>query len=475
MNRRGTRLAAGIAVLVLLTAGCSSAIAGQAVKVGAGSTTSQDPPPDGPNGLKANAPQPTVKAEGVEQGNKYDELAEATIEDLYTFYGEVFPRDFDKEFTPAMVLESYDSTTATDRICGLDVAERVNASYIGGCDGIIWDRGVLMPSMEDKVGELSAPTILAHEMGHLVQARLGQERSSVLLLEQQADCYAGAYWRWVADGNSKFFDFSAGVGMRQVLSAMMFIGDPVGLPADNDGAHGSSFDRTFAASIGFANGPKRCSEITPDEVDQRAQQIGFSQLPENFANIEVSGELITQVTATLDEYFGATVPGYAKPQLQAYEGDAVPACDGTTPQVPVDYCPATRTVRYNLADLQEIGTPTGSWATANGDFSAMMLVASRYALAAQATGGGTVDGDQAGLRGLCYAGTWAEWMREPRGDKNLTLSPNDLDKAIYQVVNSPFAAGDVNSRTGTAVLDQVQALHIGVAYDITTCFKFYGP
>lgn len=477
MTRRPgrTRLAVAVAALAILAAGCSTTVAGQAVRAGAGGSGSQDAPPDGPNGLKDNAPAPALTAQDSEKGNKYDTLAESTISDLYTFYGQVFPQDFGKDFTKAKALISYDSKDKSAKACGMSLAGAVNASYIGGsCDTIVWDRGELLPTMEKEIGEISAPTVLAHEMGHLVQARLGVPRSSTLLLEQQADCYAGAYWRWVADGHSTYFDFSEGAGMRQVMAAMMWVGDPIGLSSDNSGAHGSAFDRTFAASLGFANGAKRCNAITQQEVNKRIQQTGFTQLPTKFGNIEVTDKLITQVAATLDEYFGQTVPGYAKPKLQKYSGDAPPACDGTTPQAPVDYCPATKTVNYNLEQLQKIGTPPTDWSKSNGDFSAMMLVASRYALAAQATGGGTLTGNQAGLKALCYAGTWAKWLKDPQGPDKLKLSPNDLNKAVYEVVTSPLPAGDVNSRNGTRVLDQVQALHIGVVYDIRRCFDFYG-
>ncbi|WP_154674131.1 neutral zinc metallopeptidase [Nakamurella lactea] len=471
---RRTRLAVAVAALSLFAAGCTSTIAGQAVRVAEADSGSQDPTADGPNGLKSDAPAPTVSAEGTEDGNKYDTLAESTISDLYTFYGEVFPQDFGKEFTKAKALISYDSNDSSATACGGKLAGSVNASYIGGCDTIVWDRGVLLPKMEQDVGEISAPTVLAHEMGHLVQARLGVPRSSTVLLEQQADCYAGAYWRWVADGHSTYFDFSDAAGMRQVMAAMMWVGDPVGLSSDNAGGHGSAFDRTFAASLGFANGAKRCNEITQAEVNKRIQQTGFTQIPKDFSNIEVTDKLINQVATTLDEYFGHTVPGYQKPKLAKYSGDTPPACEGTSPQGPVSYCPATGTVNYNLEQLQKIGTPPADWTTNRGDFSAMMLLASRYALAAQATGGGTLTGNQAGLKALCYAGTWAKWLKDPQGPDKLKLSPNDLNKAVYEVVTSPLPAGDVNSKNSTRVLDQVQALHIGIVYDIRSCFDFYG-
>lgn len=472
---RRWRLVAGVTVIALLTAGCTQSVSGQAVRVaGADGNQSKTPPPEAKSGLKANAPTSPLTAPGAVKGNKYDALALDTIDDLDTFYSQVFQQDFGKTFTPAKQLMSFDSKTSASAACGQKLHGLQNAQYLPECDEIIWDRGDLMPTMEKEVGELSAPTILAHETGHLVQARLGVAETSVLLFEQQADCYAGAYWRWVADGHSKYFDFSQGDGLRQVFAAMMWVGDPVGLMPDNAQAHGTAFDRVFAASLGFANGPKRCNAITQAEVNQRIEETGFSKLPLHFGNVQVTADLITQVAATLDEYFGQTVPNYTKPTLAAYTGSSPPPCQGSTPAPPVDYCPATKTVQYNLSQLQKIGTPKASWQSNSGDFSAMMLLASRYALAAQATGGGSLTGNQAGLRGLCYLGTWASWMKKPQGTKNLHLSPNDLNKAVYEVVTSPQAAGDVNSATSTTVLDQVQALNIGVVYDIRRCFDFYG-
>ena len=468
------RLMAAFAAAGLLLAGCSSAVAGTAVKVGAASTTTttaQQPPAEGPNGLKAGVADPDITVTD-DAKTEYDDLAKKTVADLYDYYTGIFPNDFDQQFTKAKELVSYDSNGDASA-CGVSLKGRVNASYVGNCDTIIWDRGVLMPTMTKEIGELAVPTVLAHEMGHLVQARLGAPRTSVLLLEQQADCYAGAYWRWVHDGNSKYFDLSATEGLRQTIASIMWVGDPVGLSSDNSGAHGSAFDRSFAISLGYTNGAKRCNEITEDEVQSRIKQSGFTVLPKDFGNVAISADFITKVAATMDEYFTATIPGYAKPTLASYDGQTPPACEGTTPQFPVDYCPATNTVSYNLAELERIGTPTAGWASTNGDFSAMLLLASRYGLAAQAVNRAPVSGDQAGLRALCYAGTWANWLRKPQGADKLSLSPNDLNKAAYEVMSSPLPATDVNGNTGTTVIDQVQALHIGVIYDINQCYSFY--
>ncbi|NNG34963.1 neutral zinc metallopeptidase [Nakamurella aerolata] len=464
-------LALVLVVAALALAGCSVTVPGQPISAGGLR-------PDGPSGLRTDAPESPLRAEGKEQGNRFDELALDTMDDQYTYYAQIFGKDFGKEFSPAKGLLSYDSRSATGSACGQKLNGLVNAMYLPRCDTIGWDRGVLMPSMQEQVGELSAPTILAHETGHLVQSRLGATRSSVLLLEQQADCYAGAYWGWVSKGNSKYFQLSGDGGMRQILGAMLQVGDPVGLSASNDKAHGTAFDRAFAASLGFASGAARCNQITQAEVDKRVQASGFAsdKLPQKYANMPITPELLGEVAGTLDEYFGKTVPDYRKPKLEQFQGGKPPSCpDSSNNDSPVLYCPATNTVSYDLAQLQEIGKAPESWQDNVGDFSAIILLASRYGLAAQASGGGTAAGDNAGLRGLCYAGTWASWMRQPQGEKGLRLSPNDLNKAIYQVVHSPMAAYDDSGKTGTSVLNQVQAFNIGVLYDIRQCFDYYSP
>ncbi len=182
---------------------------------------------------------------------------------------------------------------------------------------------------------------------------------------------------------------------------------------------------------------------------------------------------MTSIAAVVNQYFTQTAPGYKAPKLTTFTGKTPPACKGHTGTYPVDYCPATNTVSYNLAELQRIGTPTAGWESVNGDFSAIILMVSRYALAAQAAGHSPVTGTNAGLRALCYAGTWATWMRNPQGADDLQLSPNDLDKAIYEIVSSPLAASDSNGASGATLIDRVTAFGTGVTEPITTCFENY--
>jgi hypothetical protein len=154
-----------------------------------------------------------------------------------------------------------------------------------------------------------------------------------------------------------------------------------------------------------------------------------------------------------------------------YAGSIPPTCDGRPTTFPVAYCPSTNTVTYQLAELKRLGTPAEGWESANGDFSAFLLLVSRYALAAQYAGQAPVTGTDAGLQALCYAGTWAHWMRTPHDDYQ--LSPNDLDKAIYQIVSSTLAGSDVAGESDASIIDRVQAFGYGVTTTITDCFDAY--
>ncbi len=516
----GHRLAILGLGLVLLTS-CATTISGTAARVGdvvqpipvqsSGST----PPSTGPIPVPSTGPtQPSTGRSGdsvptssgvpdsevgLKQGvtppkltvaddahTKYDQLAEYTLADLYTFYGQVFPQDFGQKFIPPAHLQSYDSTDKAAVVCkgltdknfpkdGIPLYNEPNAMYVfPPCDTIVWDRKVMLPQLEQKSGELATPTVLAHEMGHRVQTQLKFDRANpTIVAEQQADCYAGAYWKWVADGHSSYFNFNQTAGMRQVLIALAGTRDPVGGLATDQMAHGNGFDRAYAFGEGYAGGADRCNKMDAAEIQQRHQQFPFTYVPTNSDNIPISDDFLKAVAETVDSYFGQTAAGYKAPTLTSYTGQTPPSCPGFNATFPVGYCPATNTVTYNLAELQRIGTPTAGFESVSGDFSAVLLLVSRYALAAQAAGGSPITGNAAGMRALCYAGTWATWMRDPQGPKKLQLSVSDVDKAVFEVIDSPLPASDVNGSTTTVVIDQVQALGIGVTQPITTCFDQY--
>lgn len=436
-----------------------------------------DEPPDDAVGLAPDAPTPDLSIDGMTDSPS-DMLVAAALADLFAFYAEIFPETFGADYVPPSALVSYDSTNPDGEVCGYSTADFANAFYIADCDTVAWDREVLLPSLTDSVGVLAGPVVISHEIGHDVQFLLGMPWDTpTLVLEQQADCYAGAFWRWVYDGNSSYFVFNQTEGMRQLLLSLLAVKDPPMTPDDiaiygTEDNHGNGFDRTYAAMVGYTEGPARCHAIDEAEVDARLQEFPFdSNVPYQYGNLDITTGVIQDILGTVDDYFGQTQPGYLPPTLTMYSGSNPPRCEGEPVPTPVAYCAATNTVSYHLGQLKRIGTATEGWDSPNGDFSAFVLLVTRYALAAQHAGRAPITGTDAGLLSLCYAGTWANWLRVPRHDYQ--LSPNDLDKAIYEIISSPVAGSDAVGNTSATLIERIQAFGYGVTHSMPGCFSAY--
>ena len=89
------------------------------------------------------------------------------------------------------------------------------------------------------------------------QAGLLAEETPTLVGEQQADCLAGVYMRWVAEGKSPRFTLSTGDGLNNLLAAMIAFRDPLLTESDGElgeDEHGSAFERVSAFQFGFTDG-----------------------------------------------------------------------------------------------------------------------------------------------------------------------------------------------------------------------------
>lgn len=431
------------------------------------------------SGLRADAPEPTVAVIGTDDG-PMDALIAAGLSDIFVFFDEVFPRAFDAAFEPPQNLVSYDSS-AKGTVCEEETYEFENAFFDPECDAIAWDRGVLLPQMAEDVGPLAPVVIIAHEVGHDVQYLLDlPEDADVLVSEQQADCYAGAYWRWVTDGNSSYFAFDQADAMRQLMLGLLSVKDPqltadeLAEESEEDAAdvHGSGFDRAFAGALGYTAGAARCDQIDEKEMAARGQiqDALFHASSYREGDMPITDATVTGIAATLDQFFRGTRPGYRKPALEKAASQQTP-CGTSTLTGPVVYCADTHTVSYHLPSLAAIGTPASD-AALGGDFSAFTLLASRYALAAAASAGEAVTGAPAGLAALCSTGTWARWMRTPRGEYQ--LSPWDVDKAIYHIIDSPLAGSDASGTAAAPIITRVASFGYGITHTVSQCTAKYG-
>ena len=214
---------------------------------------------DGPSGIRPDAPEPEGEVVNGD-GSEADLLGMLSVNDVVEFWEQHYSDPLVGSFEPVENIASYDSTNPLGpRICGSDWFRKPNAFFCPAADLIAWDRGSLVPTGIKYFGDVSIAGLLAHEYGHAVQnmGDLVDRSTPVIVREQQADCFAGNYIRWVAEGNSKRFELNTSDGLNRVLAAVITIRDPVLTPEDQEmveEGHGNALDRISAFQTGFIDG-----------------------------------------------------------------------------------------------------------------------------------------------------------------------------------------------------------------------------
>jgi len=433
------------------------------------------------SGLKANAPTPDLKVQnaGTDQA---DTLAMDTIADVQNFWSTELPADFGVRFQPVSKLLSYESN-GPDQVSGCgDTRGNENAFYCGQDDSVNWDRGVLLPEMIQQFGQLSVVTVLAHEFGHAVQFRLGDKAGITadtpsIVKEQQADCFAGTYYRWVVEGKSRYFTVSTSDGLNSALSSLFLVRDTAGTAATDQQAHGTAFDRIYAFQLGFEQGAKQCAALNMNNIQPRLTERPFDAGDQGNGDIPINQQAISYLQASLNQSFaGAKVPA---PSIIAQTG----SCPGGPATPPASYCPATNAVDIDLNALAALGEPvdqqgefTGDTSGGHGDFAALSEIASRYVIGIEKGVGASVDNADAGLRTACLVGAWAAATTkiQAQGKAQLRLSAGDLDEAISDLLRpDSLVAADVDGNRVDAGFTRVEAMRTGYLQGSAPCSTQY--
>lgn len=451
---------------VSLVAGCARTINGTPTAAEAVSTTDVAglPAANGPSGPKPGVPDADLVVDNTD-GGPMDRLARNAIADVEAYWSGVFPDTFGREFTPVEQLLSYDSSGRGVQLCGESTQGVANAFYCPPDDAIAWDRRELLPQLQNSFGPMAPVAVLAHEMGHAVQHRAGtvSDDDPVIVFEQQADCFTGAFFRHVAEGDAEHFRISTGDGLNRVMGVLNFIRDA---PGTSDftasSAHGNAFDRVTAFQFGFSDGPQRCAEMDAAEVKQRTTQFQFWKDGQE-TDLPVDEQHLEAVRISLDDVFADR----AAPPPTITTDDT--ACPGTRPTPPATYCESTNTVSLDVPMLQRIAKPPVS-TDANsgyGDFAAYAQVASRYALSVQKADGLPLNDEAAGLRTACLVGAWSGLLVEdPIGHRNpvgtLRIAPGDVDEGVAALLGEDsLIAANINGEQVPAGFARVEAFRSG--------------
>lgn len=415
-RRRWARLTAAAASLLLLT-GCAVTVVGQA-------SPARPPVTDVGTGDAGVA--------GATD-EEVDVLARNALADLETYWAGRFPEVFGSEFEPLGGYFSVDPGDVDPALypggigCGSDPADvEDNAFYClapdaPNSDSISYDRAFLADLSQD-FGRFIPALVMAHEFGHAVQARVGAPPASIAA-ETQADCLAGTWARWVAEGEAEHSVLRT-PELDELLRGYLLLRDPVGTRPGEEQAHGSYFDRVAAFQEGFDGGAEACRDgfgprrvFTQEPFTSDADLASGGNAP--------PGELLEIIGTSLP---GAWAPAFEEvsgerfdpPSIEPFEREA-PDC---APDRDLDlvYCPEENQVGFDAIDL-------AAPAYELGDFAVATAVALPYGLAVRDQLGLSTDGEEAVRSAVCLSGWYA--ARVFQGEAGgISVSPGDIDESV---------------------------------------------
>ena len=477
-RRRLTALTACVAG-VLVVACCGTVVDGRALSaLNDPFRVAGLPATDGPSGIRSDAPAPSGAVINTNNG-AIDKLSLLALNDIEAYWKSTYTESLKGTFAPVGKLVSYDSRDPNSPVvCHGNTYELVNAFYTSRCNLIAWDRGVFMPVAQRYFGDMSVTGVLAHEFGHALQqiAKLVTRRDPTIVREQQADCFAGVYLFWVADGKSPRFTLSTADGLDHVLAGLITTRDPVmDSDTDNDNEHGSALDRISAFQMGFSTGPAACAAITTQEVERRRGDLPTSLQPGALGGADTGQVAIDRDTlATLMELSGQVFNPKNPPTL-SYE----PAgCADAAATPPASYCPASNTISVDLPRLAAMGRAADEreHTLPQGDDTALSVVMSRYALAVQHERGLPMRSPWTALRTACLTGVAHRAMAEPvdlPDHKQLLLTAGDLDEAVAGLLTNHLVASDADGSSVPAGFTRIAAFRGGIGGTMAACYTRY--
>jgi predicted metalloprotease len=373
--------------------------------------------------------------------NPVDQLVRDAIADLETFWSEAYPQYYGAPFAPLKGGYFSVDSTALDPSAypptGIGCADAPedpkevagNALYNPRCDAIAYDRA-LLKKLSSAYGEALSGVVLAHEFGHAIQARAGYPAGGRSINDEtQADCFAGAWTAWVADGKADHTTIRTRE-LDNVLRGYLLLRDPVGSDPNNSQAHGSYFDRASAFTEGHDDGVASCRDDFGPARLFTAQTFNQDDLA-NRGNADYATTLQT-VDTTLPPFWTAI---FQQDFGKQFQPPAIRPFDRTPPPCrgdpidesrDLDFCPSDSTVYYDQTDLvlpayQKLG-----------DFAVPTAISLPYGLAARSQLDLSTDDEVATRSAVCLSGWYGSEVFHGAftPTTGIRISPGDIDEAL---------------------------------------------
>jgi len=465
---------------VLIIGVCVAAIAAPPAVAGSGSSGGSGGEPT----LDETESEPVPK-----RTDDYRRTLADAIDDIQSFWEGAYDDLYGDEYVPIPENRIFAARPGVKlprcqgtRLTYEDAAE--NAFYCYEDNFIAYDDVSLFPRLFHDFGELSLPLVLAHEWGHAIQDRAENDFQPDVLKELQADCFAGSWVGHVADGEATTDISLKGGHLDQALSAMLEFRDPVGTASDDQGAHGSGFDRVVSFQTGFTDGATACAPYfdTPPTI----VEVPFTSQDDAATGGNLPpDEVIPAAVDTLNDFYSNVEPAYVPKTIDdVYSFDStagddeLPKCGGTKqPRSIVEnrvfYCIDDGDFGFDEPYLQDVYDEIG-------DFGVVTLFSNPFATYVQTLQGfpGVEDNaDNAVLGADCYTGGYAAalfnqvLLVDPStGEPEYTLSPGDLDEAIQAFIDYTGARGVASDLDVTFL--RVQAFRDGFANGYQSCSQY---
>jgi predicted metalloprotease len=407
---RTARALVGALAVGLLVAGCTQAVPGR---------------PNAAAGVALVGSAPVAEAD----------VAPTAVAALQEFWRAQFPAEFGR---PWRDISRFIPVHIGDRKvpCVQSAADvKGQAFYCPSADAVVWDADGLIPEVLRDNGPTGVLVVLAHEVGHAVQTRLGVDdqqarqpsRFPTILLEAMADCSAGVALAHFAQQPPPGLALG-GDERDRAMAALIAFKDPLGVEPGDSGAHGNAFDRVSAFQDGFDGSATTCAEMTITNRAFTQRAFGSRADAARRGNLPVD-QLLEGVGADAPAAFArfaaaAGRPGWQPPALRTAAGGCAVGDQG-----PAAWCPGENAVvvdRGAVAQLED----------RFGDFAGAALIASRYGLA-------TLEAarrDATGAGAICLAGAYTGGLLSAEG--SFTLSPGDLDEAVEVLLDENWAGRD---------------------------------
>jgi predicted metalloprotease len=395
-----------------------------------------------------------------------NEVATRSIRDVERFWTAQYPAlSHGAAFKPIQGgLHPYSKTELPPACGDQPSAYQPNAFYCPDGDFIAWDAQTLIPQLQKQFGPLLVGVVLAHEYGHAVQSRLGLSDQPTVVLEQQADCFAGAWTADVLAGRSQAFTGVTPAQLDNTVAGLLLLRDQPGTPAQAAGAHGNAFDRIRALQDGVQKGAATCAAYRSDNLPVTEVPFGNQQDAATGGDLPYA-EAVSSLSGDAQEYWSRAYPDLARAQwrilpVQPFTGTP-PPCTAPDPAAggSAFYCKNGDFVAFDNGRL-------GPELYQNiGDNAVGMLIGDLFARAAQDRRGQSTADRPGQLAVDCLAGSWTNDQLKRQPGQGLTLSPGDLDEAVAALL----AFGRAGETSGISAFDRIASYRSGALQGLSGC------